>query len=104
MEKQIYFIVAVLQEAITPNQYEKFFKVFEFTKWRVYFELIDENDLELYQNPILVQHEKAVGVVDNIEDALKQLEQFIGKVDANPKMHETLVNEITRLKEKYNIS
>lgn len=104
MQEQVYFIVAVLEHATEKDKYDKFFKVFEFTKGKVYFELIDENDLELYQNPILVKHEKAVGVVDNVETALKQLELFEGRVDANPKMVETLASEKARLKEKYNIS
>lgn len=104
MEKQIYFIVAILQVAIEKDKYDKYFKVFEFTKGNVYFELLDEADLEEYQNPILVKHEKQVGVVDNVEKALKQLELFEGKVEGNPKLVETLASEKARLKTKYNIS
>jgi len=102
--EKVYFIVAVLQHAINADQYDKYFKVFEFTKGKVYFELIDENDLAEYQNPILVKNEKQVGVVDTVEEALRQLDLFDGKVNDNPKMVKTLAEEKARLKEKYNIS
>lgn len=86
---------------------DKFFKVFEFTKGKVYFELIDESNLDLYAIPVLVRDAEKNMVHDNPNSAIEQLKGYLPQVEGikeKEKIKISLDEEIKRLSEKYNIS
>lgn len=104
-QKKIYFVVAVIEKVLNDKiTIEKFFKVFEFTKGKVYYELLDENDLELYDKPILSISEDPF-ILDSAEKAIKQLEGYRPQLEntKKEKLKETLESEIKRLSEKYKV-
>lgn len=107
--EKVYFVVGVTATVVDPKTREvaRSMNVFEFTKGRVYFELIDESKLPFYQKPILIAQEKENNVLDNIEDTIKFLKGYypqLEKVKDGDKIKVSLDSELKRLKEKYNIS
>lgn len=103
--QEIFFLVAVIEKVLDDKiTIEKFFKVFEFTKGKTYYELINEDDLAFYQNPLLIKGDNEF-VLDTPDKAIKQLEGYRGQVNQKGKeiLQKTMEEEIKRLSEKYNI-